>query len=111
MCTPIGVDHLLRLLPRNQQADADLTARLGIEFVGNAQLRRGDTQPVVNRMRPAEILRKVELVRVPRHRPQTRFFVERHARVVADVHVSVVVPRTPFAGKIDLRVCRRARDQ
>ena len=87
------------------------TARLGIELVGNTQLRRGDTQPVVDRVRPAEILREVELVRVPRHRPQTPFLVDRHPGVVADVHMGVVVPRTPFAGKIDLRVRRGARDQ
>ena len=65
----------------------------------------GDTRkPVVDRMRPAEIFRKIELIGVPGHRSQSSFFVERHARVVADVHVGVVVPRTPFAGEIDLRV-------
>ena len=56
-----------------------------------------------------KILRKIELLRMPALGSQAPRFVERDARVVADIHRLVVNPRRPLAGEIDLCAGRPAR--
>src|SRR5688572_2901181 len=48
---------------------------------------------------------------MPRHCSEAPFLVERHTRVIPDVHMSVVVPRPPFAGEVHLRMYRATGHQ
>src|ERR1041385_6003320 len=110
MWTAVHVNHLLRLLPRDVQAQSDGLLRLVVEFRRNAQLRDRDAQTDVDRMGTAQVLGKVELIRMPALRPQPSRLVDGDARVIADVHVRVVDTRRPLAGEIDLRERRPARE-
>src|SRR5262245_61031006 len=111
MRTPVHVNHLLRLLPRHVQTQANRLTCFVVRFRRDAQLRDGDAQSGVDWMRTAKVLRKVELVRMPALRPQSSRLVDRDARVVADVHVRVVDTRRPLACQIDLRMRGPADEQ
>src|SRR5438046_1279326 len=111
MRAPIQVDHLLGFLPCDVQAQANGLPGLVVQFGRDAELRHRDAQPDVDRVRSAQVLRKVELFRMKALRPETSRLVERDPGVVADVHVVVVHARRPFAGEIDLGDCRPARER
>src|SRR5215510_7084125 len=111
MRTPVHINHLLRLLPRHVQTQANRLMCFVVQFRRNTQLRDGDAQPDVNWMRTAKVFGKVELIRVPALRPQSSRLVDRNARVVADVHMRVIDTRRPLACQIDLRTHRPAREQ
>src|SRR5262245_26555306 len=82
-----------------------------VYFRRDAQLRDGDAQSDVDRMRTAKVFGKVELIGMPALRSQSCRLSDRDTRVVTDVHMSVVDARRPLACQIDLCTRGSARGE